>query len=270
VTTFAETVTHAVADIAEHGFDSEERLARWMDAIRAAAHRDLVPEAQVEHDLREALGAVYRREVDLGGMLRANPEIDRFTFARLQPRLRAELDRRIMASANLIRLNRAAKIEETVRRFAGWTISVPAGGSDVIRRNPVKSDIRKALTSLPYEDRRVATDQAHKFAASLADVVATDGGAIAAEWKHHHSRYPRPEHVARAGKVYLIRDSWAHKAGLVKPGPAGYTDEVTRPGEEVLCRCTYLYRFAPSRLPPEMLTAKGRAEIERVKGRQAA
>ena len=45
----------------------------------------------------------------------------------------------------------------------------------------------------------------------------------------------------------------------------GYTDEMTKPGEEVFCRCyvTYLYDLAD--LPSDMLTQKGKNQVERAK-----
>jgi len=269
IRTFAQTITDAVADFATFGYDSEERLERWLAEIRLAAERDLVPESVLEQGLRDTFGAVYRRQVEAGGLLRTHA-VDRYTLERVKPHLRAELDRRILASAQLIRSNREQAIAETLRRFSGWATSIPVGGDEDLARRPVKSDIRKALASLPFVERRCAIDQGQKFAANLSDILATDGGAIAFEWEHHYVRYPRPEHVARHGKFYLIRDSWAHKAGLVRPGKSGYSDEVSRPGIEILCRCTARYAYSISRLPPEMLTAKGAAELARVRTEMAA
>lgn len=267
--TFSEVLTAAVSDFALNGYDSEMRLEHWMAEIRAAARRDLVPEEQVARELQRTLGAVYQREVERGGLLRANPAIGRFTFDRVKPKLRDELSRRTLASASLIRLNREAKVEDTVRRFAGWGTSIPPGGSEAIRRNPVKADIRRALARLPFEDRRVAVDQGHKFASNLNDILVTDAGAIAMDWRHHHSNNPRPDHIARNGLIYLIRGCWAHEQGLVKPGDAGYYDEVTKPAEEPMCRCTAKAIFAISRLPADMITAKGRAELARIKEKAA-
>ena len=85
-----------------------------------------------------------------------------------------------------------------------------------------------------------------------------DGGAIAAIWRHHHVTYPRPEHVARDGRLFLMRDSWAHKAGYVKPGANGYTDQIERPGEWVFCRCTYQWIYNLRDMPADVLTIKGR------------
>ena len=124
------------------------------------------------------------------------------------------------------------------------------------------------VASTEIIERRVLTDQGHKLNAALSDVLAKNSGAIAATW-HSHWRQAgydyRPDHKDRDGKFYLIRDSWAHKAGLVKAGSAGFFDDITQPGEEVYCRCTAVYVTALRGLPPEMLTEKGKAELDRVR-----
>lgn len=264
---FAEAVTEAVREFATTGYRSEERLRYWLDELRAAAQRDMVPEERVAEDLRRALGAEYERLVERGELLRRNPAVSRFTLERVRPELRAELDRRIMASAELIKRNREEMMATTLRRFAGWATSVSIGGDEGIRKNPVKSHIRKALTSLPFAERRVAIDQGAKLASALTDTLATGGGALAGQWRQHHTRYPREVHTERNGRWYLVRDSWAHRAGLVKPIPEnGYVDEHERPGQLVYCRCTFLYVFTLRQLPDEMLTQRGRDELERVRG----
>jgi hypothetical protein len=47
----------------------------------------------------------------------------------------------------------------------------------------------------------------------------------------------------------------------VKPGPNGYTDAITQPGEEVFCRCFYEYIYALRDMPDDMITAKGKAKL---------
>ena len=259
---FYAVLTAAIDDLVTYGFDSIERVERWSEALRAAAERSMISPVTMEQMLRELMAAIYRRMVEQGGIVKYNPGIDRFTLERVKPSLRAELDRRIMASANLIRLNRKQAIDKTLQRFQGWSTSIPKGGTDVASRRETKDAVRKSLASLPFEERRVLIDQGHKLTASLNDILATDGGAIAGRWQHHHVTYPRPEHVARDGDVFLIRDSWAHRAGLVKPlRGRGYTDDIEKPGELPLCRCTYVYKYHLRELPPEMLTKKGREAL---------
>ena len=268
---FAETISAAIADLTANGFDSETRIAFWSAKLREAAKESMISEDEMQRLLKERLTDAYIKMVDRGGLEKQHSGIPRFTIEKVKPQLRAELDRRILAAANLIKLNRTAAVEKTIQRFQGWATSIPKGGSNVVAKGETKDDIRKALASLPYEERRVIVDQGHKFAANLSDILATDGGAIAAIWRHHHVTYPRPEHVERDGDVFLIRDSWAHREGLVKPaGPKGYTDSIEMPGELPLCRCTYSYYFHLRDLPQDMLTAKGKAALAEVRSRAAA
>ena len=69
----------------------------------------------------------------------------------------------------------------------------------------------------------------------------------------------------RDGKVYLLRGCWAQDRGLVKPGAAGYYDAVTAVAVEPFCRCQAQYLYALRDLPEDMVTQKGRDELERVR-----
>lgn len=265
---FEDVLTLAVDDLVANGFDTAQRVEGWLARLRRAAEESLQPPAFVEEQIRNALDGAYRRQVEQGMVLIDNPGASRFTVEKVRPELRSELDRRILASADLIRRNRTEAIEKTLRRFSGWSTSIPAGGSNVTDKRQTKKDIKKSLGQLPFEQRRVLIDQGHKLVSAVNEIVATGGGAIAAMW---HSRYRqagynyREDHKERDGEVYLIRDSWAHERGLVKPGEAGYYDKITKPGEEVFCRCSAAYLYNLRDLPADMLTAKGRAQLKAVR-----
>lgn len=271
--TFFEVVTAAIKEFEEFGFDSAERLAYWTDRIRRAAIESLTPEHVLEDTLKKTLSGIYKRMVDDGQILKTHIGISRFTVDRLKPKLRTELDRRMMVSRSLIKLNREQMVEKTVQRFAGWASSVPAGGSRAIETKDVKVNIRKALTSLPFEERRCVIDQSHKFVASLHEIVATDGGAIAMRW---NSKWRQPgysyrvDHKERDKKVYLLRSSWAKEKGLVKPGPDGYYDDITKVGQEVFCSCFATWIYNVRDLPDDMITAAGKKSLEEARAKIAA
>src|SRR6266550_7717966 len=130
--TFHELCTAAVADFAEHGYDSEARLELWMARLHAAAWREMVPEQVMLEKVRESLGSIYRRLVERGSIMARHPGVPRFTLERVRPALRSALDRAILANVNLIKFNRAEAVEKSLRRFAGWATSIPPGGSDVV------------------------------------------------------------------------------------------------------------------------------------------
>jgi hypothetical protein len=209
------------------------------------------------------LTRVYGRE--LKNITKNLDIVGQFTLEQIKPHLRDELDRRILASANLIKLNRTASIERTLQRFAGWATSVPKGGSDIQNRTDIKKAVRRGIAGLPFEERRVIIDQGHKLASAISEIVAKDGGAIAGAWQHIKRGPPsydsRPKHVARDGKIFLLRNSWARAQGLVKPDKNGYTDDIEQPGELVFCSCKYRWIYALRDLPTEMLTVKGREAL---------
>lgn len=255
-----ETATAAVNHYRQYGFTSQAQLDQWVAKIRRSALLQLATPAETERYLKAALSQKYSLMVNQGGILRDMPDLKRVNIDRVKPKLRAELDRRIMASASLIKLNRAEAMDKTLRRFQGWATSIPPGGSRAVDIKAEKDDIRKAITSMDFIERRVVIDQTHKLVATVKNIVAVENGALAIEWNSPWRRpgYAfRPDHKERDQRLYLIRDSWAHQKGLVKPGPAGYYDEITSVGQEPFCSCTGRYVFALRKLPPDMLTKAG-------------
>ena len=260
--TFYEVLTEAVNEFIQYGFDNQSRLDYWIKELRAAAIKSLISEDQLRHELDKSLKSAYTRLVTKGGLV--SKDVSQFTVDRLTPKLRAELDRRIVASANLIKFNREESINNTLRRFSGWATSIPAGGNNDVDRRKEKKQIKKELGLLPFKERRVIIDQTHKLINNINEIVAVDNGAIAAQWHSNwrQSNYNyREDHKELDENIYLIRDSWAQKEGYIKP-KNGYTNDVVAPGEEVFCRCRYYYLYRVSQLPDEMVTQKGKEALQ--------
>lgn len=270
---FFETVTAAINDAIEYGYESEARLQYWLDEIRRAALADMVPERELQKQLDRVLTSTWQRLVDKGGVLRQHEGVERFTIERVRPALRAELDRRLLASASLIKLNREQVIAETLRRFQGWATSIPAGGTDIADRREVKDTVRQGLASLPFLERRVLIDQGHKLNTAVSDIIAADQDAIAAEW-HSHWREAgynyRRDHKERDGVVYARKGSWALRRRLMRVGPGGYYEDHERPGEFVYCRCYVRWIYNLRDLPAEMLTDAGREALATVRAKITA
>ena len=270
---YFDVVNRAVDDVVKHGFDSMDRIKFWEERITAAAQKAMGSTAHMEKLLRDGLVSMYRKLVENGDIAKYHPGVSRFTIDKLRPKLHSELERRILASANLIKLNRTRMVTQTLQRFSGWATSVPAGGSKTQKKRDEAAKLKKPLKSLPYEQRRVLIDQGHKFTGALNEIIAVDGGAIAGRW-HSHWRTPgydyREDHKDRDQKVYAVRGNWALKAGLMKAGPAGFYDKITAVGEEPFCRCymTWLYNLRD--LPPDMVTAKGATELANVRKKLAS
>lgn len=262
---FRRLLTEGVRKFAEGGYTSEADLQDWMARLHAALEREIPSDAETRAQLRRILEAVYAREVG-GGLARRIPGLSRYTLDRVAPELRAELDRRIFAAADLIRLNKRAAVEKTLKRFAGWVSSVPPDGAINFDARSTVSDIGKSVAQLKFEQRRVAIDQGHKLIAAVAHVVARGEGAIAAIWhdrgEHDHGYDARPEHLKRSGTLFLVRDSWAANEGLIRRRPGvKYTDEIEQPAELPFCSCYYEYVTTPARLPAELLSGRGRAYV---------
>src|ERR1700734_1879156 len=258
--TFREALAAAIAEISATGYVSPDRINFWVNQLRNAADRELGSSHQIDRDTAHKLGAIYERLADRGKIVERVPEVSRFIITQVKPQLRAELDRRILASADLIKLDRKRAVEATLDRFQGWSTSIPPGGDGTIDKREVRAAIGKSVAQFRYEKRRVEIDQSHKLMANISEIVATDAGAIAGIW-HDHGEHDkaydaRKEHLARSGKIFLVRDSWAHQQGLVK-SVHGFMDDITKPGVEVYCRCWYQWITSPRRLPDEYLTKKG-------------
>ena len=261
---YYDVLTAALEDIVSNGFDSAERVAFWSKKLRESAERAMGTQAKAEQALRDGLTAMYKKLIDNGQIAKYHPGISRFTLEKVRPHLRAELDRRIMASANLITLNRETSIDNTIRRFVGWATSIPAGGTKTQNKAKQRENIKKPLKNLPFETRRVLIDQGHKLNASLSEILAKDGKAIAGYW-HSNWRQPgydyREDHKHRDQKCYALRGNWALERGLMKAGPNGFYDKITAVGEEPFCRCKMRWVYNLRDLPPDMITAKGMNEL---------
>jgi hypothetical protein len=254
--TFFEVINAAIADFLKHGFDDVNRLERWLLQIKLSAHSHLMSEREMQSKMEKSLRKAFDKLVTKNVLV--SKEVNKYDISRLSGKLRSELDRRIIASANLIRDDREQSIRMVLRRFEGWATSIPAGGTKIKLKPKEKSAIKKGMSDVAFKQRRVIIDQTHKLIANINEIVAVDNGAIAARWHSHWKQMNydyRQDHKERDDKIYAIRDSWAVKEGYINP-INGYTDDITSPGEEVFCRCNYVYLYH-LRQVKDLLTKKG-------------
>jgi len=217
----------------------------------------------IKRQANASMLSIYKTKVEKGGILNQHPGVDTWTLNRIAPKLRSELDKRIASNINLIVLNRDASAANTIRRYEGW-ISSLTGVNDVVKVGEITDAMTKEYNKVKFYQRRVDIDQGHKFVSAVSNIIATENRAIAAVWHSQFKRLNynyRKEHKDRDGEVYLIRGSWADEEGLVKPGKAGYSDEITQPGEEVYCSCYFQYIYSLRKIPIDMLTKKGLQQI---------
>lgn len=282
---FQQVVREAVKYFSQHGYTSERALDLWSERIAAAARDSLVSPEEASAQIARHLSAVYTRvtrrlpkhfqQLQSQTAMRMGPELffrRVSSLPELAHKMRMELDRRIAASADLIKIRREESLAATMRRWRGWASSVPPSGTPAPpseQTNLILKDFRKVR----FETNRLNIDQGHKLNSSLNATLAEGTGAIAgiwhSNWRQINYNY-RPDHKDRDLKVYTIRGNWAQERGLMKPGPDGYTDEITQPAEEVYCRCWYQYIYNLDRLPVAMLTEKGRKALEALDNIEAA
>jgi hypothetical protein len=288
---FYTLLTQAINYFARYGFRTQKDLEYWVKRLRASAEKTLPPAAATEKAVRRQLQEVYTRMIVKGGAIKPTavgarivpvpptlrskplgvpksikivPGVSKFTIDKVKPAARAEFERSVLASVNLIKLNREEAIASTLRRFEGWVSSVPPTGAAELDKLELKQHIRAPLARMDFRERQVVTDQTAKFTQALNTAIAIHGKALAARWysrwKVPHYDY-REDHKERDGLYYAVPDNWAIQKGLMKPGPAGYVTDITQPAEEVNCKCSYVYVFGLADLPDEMLTEKGRESI---------
>lgn len=258
------TITKIVSQIEREGYDSDVQLKLWMDTIKSEAVSAMMPESQMRDLLQRSMTTIYDRIINGNQALKHHKGINKFTISMVRPELRNELERRIVASADLIRLNRDEAIQKTLKRFVGWATSIPAGGEVIDSKNDVKMGVVKALKQLPFIERRVLIDQGHKLTASLNNIIAVGGGAIAVVWHSHWRQMNynyREDHRERDQHTYLLRNTWATQGGLVKPDSVGYYEDITAFGQEVNCRCYGEYLYNLRDIPLELITKKGHESL---------
>lgn len=181
------------------------RLSEWMPVLRAALASEYASDPEIVEQAEKLLSVRFR------SIAKGVKKRHRINLAKLGPEIVAEhyrplLADRIRASADLIRLNRDEEIGRQLKRFAGWA----SGGLPDQRKRDrsLERGVRKSLSQLSFERRRVCIDQGHKLMAAIDDVIAKDHGAIAKRWRHvipHAGYQSRKEHLERDRKVYSVK-----------------------------------------------------------------
>ncbi len=260
---FYRALAAALEEFRRTGYDSRDRLNYWLGQLRIAANRVLPSPEQSRRTIQAALGKMFRDATSKAGFKRAHPALTQYALQRMGPKLAPILERRIMASADLIKLHREQSIEKVLQRFSGMVTSIPEGGTRSFDTRKDKAAIGKSLRQMSFEERRVVIDQGHKLIANVNQTVAEDNNALGFFWRHIHQAHydARPDHEARDGKFFALRGNWAIEAGLMKRGPNPYSDEIDTPSVAPYCRCWAVWVYNIRDLPDDCLTEKGRQQI---------
>jgi len=127
---FVKELRDAIKDFLERGYSSEDQLITWMERLRNATD-EKVNGNDYYTQVSRRFTAAYDMEVNREKALKRHPGVSRFTLNYVEPKLRSELDRRIMAATDLIKLNRAQAVDKTLQRF-----SDSADGRQAFRLSP--------------------------------------------------------------------------------------------------------------------------------------
>ncbi len=146
---------------------------------------------------------------------------------------------------------------------------VPMGGTKDKEIKGRIAEIKKELRPLAQWDRLFYARKAMCFPAEVEFLFFLEGNPIAAIWHYNpideQIDYPKTyNHKQRDELVYAVRSNWAITKGLMKAGPNGYLDEISRPSQEIGCMCHLQWLYSVSHLPTDMVTKKGFSELKRV------
>jgi len=137
---------------------------------------------------------------------------------------------------------------------------VPSSGTiDKTMKSRI-AEIKRELRYLAKWDRLFSIYKARSFSAEVEYIFAlAQHDPLAAIWEYspldEQGEYQKSyNHRQRASHVYAVRGSWAIEKGLMKVGPDGYLDEISRPGQELGCMCSLQWVTSVSGLPGNMIT----------------
>ena len=127
-------ITQAVKDISNNGYNNS-RMIFWTGKIREA-----IAQSSKFRTIKfpTILKNQFENIVKVNNLKKMHQDVPAYRLEQIKPSLRSELDKRILASADLIKLNRSAAVEKTIQRFSGWATSIPQTGSLVVDKNDTK------------------------------------------------------------------------------------------------------------------------------------
>ena len=185
-------------------------------------------------------------------MLSSSGDRIREKFPGLLPLLMERLDWCIEnygAQAKLYREDQLARFRQMVSEFLE---EVPIGSSKDKALKQKITKIKSEIRSLAKWDKLFWTYKASSFPTELEYIFQLESNPIACVWNYNRSdevgEYRKTyDHRQRDGHVYAVRGNWAIEKGLMRAGPHGYVDEISRPCQEVGCMCRLVWvQRAPS------------------------
>lgn len=258
---FDEVLTEAVNYFVTRGFNDETALTYWTKRLEIAARRELMSTTTLRRRMKDALAAEYRRQIERGLILSQHEGLSKSALNSFRLDLKGILSKRLSAANALVTLNREEDVAATLRKFTGWASSLPVGSSSQANRSEIRQDIKRALVAAKNKESSLVIDQRHKLYAALNAHIAQGAGAIGAIWVSHHTvpgydfRELHQTYAQRSAvRPFLIRDSWAHRQGVISSAGATFTDQLDhQPSQLPHCKCHYLFLYTTDRFPSDMI-----------------
>ena len=214
----------------------------------------------LEPDLRREYKKAYYQYVN-GGYKVFHPGIRAYRIEDMKPLYRKAVQNSVDNSVALIKTQNQDFIRTMQDRFRNWA-TIPSPEMRGLSSNPEKvvsylrnsvlqaPEIRKEMTA---HQHFIVEDQTRKLISNMNDITAKEAGAVAFVWHNRRDAKVtgRPggknkpsakhgDHWEREGKLYLIKDSWAIRKGLLKKTKnVGYDIDIADglPGIPIACRC---------------------------------
>lgn len=263
----SKVIGATVDRVAEKGVKNKTQIEKEMSLLIKNFKSAVNTDKKIEEQTAKILRGVYRRATKSEEVHKNVPWVKKFTIENVEHKLRPELNKRIYASINLIKLNRDESIRKAQQRAAGWLSSVPDGGTSESNAELKKviEHIKAPIEKNTFEERRVAIDQGHKLVAAVNDIIADDAGAIGGFWHSNFRRTgynAREDHKEMDGHFYFFKKSWPVKKGYVLVSKIKFIEDTVRPAQEPYCSCSYYYVNTLSEVPDEYLSDAGRKFLE--------
>jgi hypothetical protein len=221
----------------------------------------------------EAKGIPVASVVSAGGdAVREQPKsVDKAVSARfdeLLPVLRALRDEHVDSHAE----QASAFFEKQKSAFdaqlAAFLSEIPIGGTKAAVVRGHVNPLKRALSDLLEWGGEMSRLQAMSFVSEVSDFLTPAGGdALAMTWQYSRPSCLVPSHEALHSRVYLVRDSWALKQGLLR-ADVGFVEDTRKFRREIGCMCLASWHFSLPRLPEDLLTPAGVAKIEEARAKR--
>jgi len=157
-------------------------------------------------------------------------------FDEIMPRIKSEYNTCIENFKRQADLYYAEQLNILDRLVSEYLNNIPKTAKE---RNPKISEIRKEVAVFSKWHRLFGIYKQASFSAEIRYLLIKQDNPIAAMWCYSRldedcETKPEFDHKSRDGLVYAVKGNWAETMKLMKPGQAGYLDDVDMPTRQLV------------------------------------